>query len=82
MQYNCRLVPFNKLLFTPRGMIEPLCDMCSSMDCSNPIHIKKVSVLGLDQTYRLYFKGNGFYIVVECDGFLLKEEEHKINGND
>ena len=81
MKYNCKLVSFNQLLVTPGGIVEPLCNSCSAMDCSNPIHKKKVSILGLKKDYKLYARGGNFHAVIECEGYLLKKEEEKTNGN-
>jgi len=77
MEYKCSLSPIDKLLISTSGIVEPLCNMCHSKDCSNPIEKKTMSIVGITKTYRLYRLAVNFMAVVSCDGFLplLKLEE-------
>ena len=53
------------------GFLDPLCNSCSSPDCSNPIQERSVSVVGRIQKNRLYvMSGNVVRQVVACKGYV------------
>lgn len=52
-----------------RGAIEPICDTCLTLDCTNPIQMRNISVLGLDKKVRLYVAGSEPFVVIKCDGY-------------
>ena len=69
MDYQCKLTPIHQLWISPNGIAEPLCNLCSSRDCTNPIENKTVSVIGVNKTYRLYKVSMTYMAVSECQGF-------------
>jgi len=77
MKYKCRTIPFSKLLVTPIGLVEPLCNRCKSPDCSNPILKKQVSIMGVAKTYRLYSRGSEMCAVIECEEGFISSENNK-----
>ena len=54
----------------PLGFIFPLCDKCTTRDCSNPIEKLKVSLMGVTKEVRVYNRGMDQRFVVECEGFI------------
>ena len=79
MEYSVRLISLNKIPMDIDGSVEPLCNSCMSIDCTNPIAKTKVSLFGEEQTYRLYNYGSSYKMVVDCDGYMrnsgVEEEE-------
>ena len=69
MKYKCQLLSLNQLTVGPKGFVMPLCDHCSTCDCSNPIEKKRISILGIVKEYKIYSKGSEDYFVVACMGF-------------
>lgn len=67
MNYECIIVSIDKLLISPKGVIEPLCNSCVCEDCTNPIRKVKVSIRGMNKVYRLYQRGSEYKAVVRCD---------------
>jgi hypothetical protein len=67
MEYTCKLIPISKVLSGKNGIIEPICNSCKSRDCSNPVEIKEVSILGVLKKYRTYMRGDEPYFVVQCN---------------
>ncbi len=70
MDYDCHVVPADKLLTHPQGVSEPLCNDCRTPDCTNPIRDKTVSVFGINKTMRLWVVNNQFRQVVACKGYI------------
>lgn len=70
MEYNVRLVSLNEVPMGTDGIVEPLCNSCMSIDCTNSIAKTQVSILGKEETYRLYKHGNSYRMVVDCDGYM------------
>lgn len=70
MNYDCQLMPFQKLTVDSVGMRLPLCNDCKCPDCTNPIREKTVSVHGVPQTMRLYVVNNIYRQVVACKGYI------------
>lgn len=73
MEYKCRTIPLTSLIVTHDGFINPLCEKCKTLDCTNPIEKHKVAVVGIVKELKLYTKGLGkqYYFVVDCQGFSL-----------
>jgi hypothetical protein len=72
MDYNCKLIGISNLTVTPVGFVMPLCNSCKTKDCTNPIEIMKISVLGVIKEVRLYNRGLEPKIVVDCEGYIEK----------
>ncbi len=71
MEYEVQLAPIDKVIVTPQGVLEPLCNSCSSPDCSNPIQEKSVSIVGRMQKNRLYVMNENIVRqVVACKGYV------------
>ncbi len=79
MEYNVRLMNLNKTPMDIDGIVEPLCNSCMAIDCTNPIAKTQVSLFGEEQTYRLYSHGSSYKMVIDCDGYMrgsgVEEEE-------
>lgn len=70
---KCKKVSLDKLIITPLGMAIPQCQTCSQRNCGNPIHIFKVSVMGLQKEWRL-FNSNGTPLAVfDCEQYTPNE---------
>lgn len=59
-----------QLIAGPDGFVQPLCENCRSLDCTNPIEKKKISVIGVVKDSRIYVRGNEAHFVIECQGFI------------
>ncbi len=70
MDYECHIVPGEKLLINPIGTQQPLCNDCRSPDCTNPIREKLVSVMGINKKMRLWMVNNQIRVVVACKGYI------------
>jgi len=46
-----------------------LCNNCQTLDCSNPILIKEISIFGSIQKFKVYYRGGEFLFVVGCEGY-------------
>jgi hypothetical protein len=42
-------------------------NILANRDCSNPVEIKEVSILGVLKKYRTYMRGDEPYFVVQCN---------------
>jgi hypothetical protein len=69
VEYICKTVPFTNLIASHSGFIKPLCDMCKTCDCTNPIEKRKVSVVGIVKDMRICVKSGSMHLVIECMGF-------------
>lgn len=69
MEYEVQLAPVDKAVATPQGFLEPLCNSCLSVDCTNPIEETTLSIVGKIQKNRLYVMHNVFRQVVDCKGY-------------
>lgn len=70
MDYECHVIPADKLLINPIGVQEPLCNDCRAPDCSNPIREKTVSVAGINKKMRFWIVNNQVRMVVACKGYI------------
>jgi len=71
MDYKCKTIPLAQLIAGPNGFIFPLCEKCKTIDCTNPIEKKKVSIVGVKKYVRIYMRSSVAYFVVECQGFTM-----------
>lgn len=69
MEYDCQIIPFDKVVLTVHGHAEPLCQSCSTVDCTNPIREKTVCMLGQMKKLKLYVVGNVVRQVIACKGY-------------
>jgi hypothetical protein len=67
--YKCKLMPMEKLLVGPIGVMEPLCNNCQNRDCENPIQPMQVTVFGRMTTWKVYAKGSKTSMVLQCEGY-------------
>jgi len=72
MKYRCKTLSVNKMEVTHQGFVSPLCDKCETIDCTNPIEKKKISIMGITKEYRVYSKGPEVSFVIACEGYLLR----------
>lgn len=68
-------MPLDKLIITPRGTVEPLCQSCTHRDCGNPIESKSISIFGVEKNWRFFMSHGTPMAVVECEGYAKKEKE-------
>ena len=69
MEYKCALIPIKQLTISPKGFVMPLCNQCTTLDCTNPIEKKNVSILGVTKEIRVFSRGVEDQFVVNCMGF-------------
>jgi len=70
MEYEVQLAPIDKTVLTPEGFLEPLCNSCSAIDCTNPIKEMSVSVAGVVKKNRYYVASESMIRqVVNCKGY-------------
>lgn len=69
MNYKCQKIPIGKLVTTPMGVVDPLCETCQSQDCTNPIQERGVSIMGVMKKIKL-FMGPDPMLVIKCEGYL------------
>lgn len=72
MEYQCKMVSAAKLNVSPVGFILPICDSCTTRDCTNPIESMSFSILGITRKVRLYNRGSEPRMVVDCEGYIKK----------
>ena len=74
MDYECHLMPADKLLVNPIGVQQPLCNDCRCPDCTNPIKGQVVSVMGVNKDFRLWTVNNQVRMVVACKGYIGEQD--------
>ena len=83
MEYNCQVCPLSKLIINQNGFAGSLCDSCGTDDCTNPIEIRSISILGIIEKHRVYIRYSEPYFVIKCeDGFSKKVEEDVDEGEE
>jgi hypothetical protein len=76
MEYPCKLVPVLKVLSTPKGLFEPLCNSCKTKDCTNPVEEREISILGVNKKFRMYMRGDDPCFVIQCnEGYTTDDNE-------
>ena len=71
MEYEVQLAPVDKVIATPDGPFEPLCNSCTAPDCTNPIREMIISVLGIPKKHRVYVANESMVRqVVACKGYI------------
>ena len=70
MQYECQLISASRLTKGVLNTLKPLCTSCKNNSCTNPIADKKISIMGVVHTARLFNIGDKFFFVTKCDGFV------------
>jgi len=73
MEYECKIVPFDKTVVTAQGIAQPLCNDCITPDCSNPIREQTVAQMGSMTKMRLWVVNNVVRQVVACKGYTGKQ---------
>lgn len=68
-QYKAKTVSLDKLIVGPLGVVEPLCNSCSTRDCDNPIQPMSVTVFGKKVNWKIYKKAANAAVVVACTGY-------------
>jgi len=88
MEYQVQIIPIDKAVLDHKGIIDPLCNDCTTPDCSNPIRERNVSVLGNIKKMRLFVINNMCSQVVDCSGYSgpradisLKNQGSNLNVN-
>jgi hypothetical protein len=74
-EYDCNLVPLNKMIYGKDGMILPLCNSCKAKDCTNPIQFTEISLLGIKIKCKAFVRFSNFYAVTKCTGYLPDVDE-------
>lgn len=69
MEYECQAIPINKVPLNIRGFAEPICNSCTTSDCTNPITERTVSVFGLPKKVKLYVVNTLVKQVITCKGY-------------
>ena len=75
MEYECQLVSANRLSKGILDLQKPLCTRCHNKSCTNNIVDKKIAIMGVVHTAKLYNIGERFYFVVKCDGFMKEPDD-------
>lgn len=70
MEYDCHIVSATKLVNGLMDVQKPLCTHCVNKSCTNPIVEKKISVIGIVHTTRMFQSGDRLFFVTKCDGFV------------
>ncbi len=73
MDYECNVVPCDKLLMDGSGSKDSLCNDCLAPDCTNPIREKTVYVVGIPKKMRLWEAFNVVRQVVSCKGYVSEK---------
>lgn len=78
MEYECKLSPASTLDSGILNLKRPLCTNCKNSNCSNPIIEKKISIMGVIYTTKLFNIGNSYFFVNQCDGYLKGDDDDEI----
>ena len=70
MEYKCQTVDMQRMIVGAKGFFTPICESCTTLDCTNPIEKTKVSILGVVKEIKVYNRGNSPRLVVQCEGYM------------
>jgi hypothetical protein len=70
VEYECQLMPIDKAVLDAKGFHRPLCDTCANPDCSNPIRVTTISIMGIPTKMRVWTLHRLARIVIECKGYV------------
>lgn len=70
MEYKCQTINMSRMVIGSKGFFKPICEICTTQDCSNPIEKTKVSVLGVTKEIKVYSRGAEPRFVVQCEGYM------------
>jgi hypothetical protein len=70
MEYKCQTVDMSRMIVGSMGFFSPICESCSTQDCSNPIEKTKVSIMGVVKEVKVYSRGSQSRFVVQCEGYM------------
>ena len=79
MKYKCKAIAMAKMIPTPKGFLQPLCNDCQTLDCENDIEVKKISVLGITTECKLLAKRDESHMVIACEGYINNDAKTKFN---
>ena len=71
MEYKCQTINMSRMLVSSQGFVNPLCERCTTIDCSNPIEKTKVSILGVVKEIKVYSRGTEPRFVIQCEGYTI-----------
>lgn len=78
-KYKCKSIPLTKMIATPKGFLNPLCNSCKTLDCENDIEVKKISVIGITIETKLLSKKDDSHMVIACDGYISNDAKSKFD---
>ena len=70
MEYRCQTVNMSRMIVSSKGFFNPICEYCTTQDCSNPIETRKISIIGVTKEVKIYSRGNEPRFVVQCEGYM------------
>lgn len=81
MEYECHIVPLDKLMMNASGVQDALCTSCQAPDCTNPIREKSISIMGVTKKVRLWVAYNQTRQVVACRGYIGDQDAETMEGS-
>ena len=69
MEYKTKTINMNQMLVGGAGFIESLCNTCHTVDCTNPVEIRKISKIGVVKEMKVLIRGRDPHFVVDCQGY-------------
>ena len=70
MEYKCQTISMSRMIVGSKGFFNPLCESCTTEDCSNPIEKMKISIIGVIKEVKVYNRGKDPRFVVQCEGYM------------
>ncbi len=71
MEYKCKSISIERLMASTKGFAMPLCQTCRTIDCTNSIEKRQISILGLKKEIRVLARGSIINFVINCNGYVL-----------
>jgi hypothetical protein len=71
MEYRCKLISVFKLEASYKGFVLPICSKCKTGDCTNPLELRDICILGERKKMKVYVKGDDVSFVINCEGFSI-----------